>query len=55
MDKKLKSSKQVVLICLVIIIAFSASAIMFTISSFKNKTAWKARYRLHGQWPATLL
>ena len=40
MDKKLKSSKQVVLICLVIIIAFAASAIMFTISSFKNTSAY---------------
>lgn len=40
MDKKLKSSKQVFLICLVVIVAFTASAIMFAISSFKNTSAY---------------
>ena len=40
MDKRLKSSRQIILICLVIVVAFSASAIMFTISSFKNTSAY---------------
>lgn len=40
MDNRLKSSRQVILICLVIIVAFLASAIMFTISSFKNTSAY---------------
>ena len=40
MDKKLNSSKQVILICMVIVVAFSASAVMFTISSFKNTGAF---------------
>lgn len=40
MDKKLKSSKQVFLICLVVIVAFTASAVMFAISSFKNTSAY---------------
>lgn len=40
MEKSLKSSKQVLLICLIITVAFSASAIMFAISSFKNTSAY---------------
>lgn len=40
MDKKLNSSRQVILICLVIVVAFASSAIMFTISSFKNTSAY---------------
>ena len=40
MDKKLKSSNQVFLICLVVIVAFTASAVMFAISSFKNTSAY---------------
>ena len=38
MDKRLKSSRQIVLICLVIVVAFAS--IMFTISSFKNTSAY---------------
>ena len=40
MDKKLNSSKQVILICMVIVVAFSASAVTCTISSFKNTGAF---------------
>nr|WP_315104389.1 sensor domain-containing diguanylate cyclase [uncultured Catonella sp.] len=40
MDKKLKSPKQVFLICLVVIVAFTASAFMFAVSSFKNTGAY---------------
>ena len=40
MDKKLKSPKQVFLICLVVIVAFTASAFMFAVSSFKNTDAY---------------
>ena len=39
-NTKLKSSRQIALICLVIIVAFAASALMFAISSFKNTSAY---------------
>ena len=40
MDKKLSSSRQVILICLVIVVAFASSAIMFTVSGFKNTRSY---------------
>ena len=40
MNNKLNSSRQIVLICVVIIVAFAASAIMFTVSGFKNTRAF---------------
>ena len=40
MNNKLNSSRQIVLICVVIVVAFAASAIMFAVSGFKNTRAF---------------
>ena len=40
MNNKLNSSRQIILICVVIVVAFAASAIMFTVSGFKNTRAF---------------
>ena len=40
MNNKLNSSRQIILICVVIIVAFAASAIMFAVSGFKNTRAF---------------